>query len=192
VWGAACSSEQEIQRGFLYPSFRIVKDMGVDWGDVPTWVGGFFAAIAAFGAVWTMRAQRQQIDEQRDFLRAQTALLELDHHDRTAAQALRVSIHARPRRWLGDPGWWVWKATVHNASSAPITCVRVRFGEGRPPLKARWVRNAHSSLPRAPVRVDLTQDAVIPEGAWVEYTDREQWLKSALGRVSNVPVTATH
>jgi hypothetical protein len=58
----------------------------------------------------------------------------------------------------------------------------VRFGEGRPPLKARWVRNAHSSLPRAPVRVDLTQDAVIPEGAWVEYTDREQWLKSALER----------
>ncbi|WP_141746959.1 hypothetical protein [Streptomyces agglomeratus] len=103
--------------------------MGIDWGDVPTWLGGTFAAIAAYGAVATMRSQRRQIEEQRQFLRAQTALLSLDHRQRTQAQALKVSLEARTNKDLGKR-WWT--AYVDNWSDAPISDVQLSFGVAAP------------------------------------------------------------
>ncbi|MCX5357182.1 hypothetical protein OG864_00040 [Streptomyces sp. NBC_00124] len=103
--------------------------MEVDWGDVPTWLGGTFAAIAAYGAVATMRSQRLQIEEQRQFLRTQTALLSLDHRERTHAQALKVSLKAR----LHSSGnYWCWLSTVENWSDGPISDVQVSFGTAAP------------------------------------------------------------
>jgi hypothetical protein len=112
--------------------------MGADWGDVPTWLGGIFAAVAALGAVATLRGQRRQIQEQRDFLRAQTALLDLDHQQRVVAQALGVSLDVKKCRgplWemidsLGP--WHHWRVVVRNGSSGPITDVEVLFGANRP------------------------------------------------------------
>ncbi|MGW6356858.1 hypothetical protein ACWFR5_17165 [Streptomyces sp. NPDC055092] len=35
----------------------------IDWGDAPTWFGTGFAALAAGAAMWTLKSQRDQIDE---------------------------------------------------------------------------------------------------------------------------------
>ncbi|MFF5020230.1 hypothetical protein [Streptomyces sp. NPDC001165] len=105
----------------------------VDWGDVPTWLGGVFAAFAAYGAIATMKSQRQQIDEQRQFIRIQTALLELDHRDRTWAQALGVRVSAAEIK-SGRKRWW--RVVVRNRSSGPIFDVDVTFGAERPDTRS--------------------------------------------------------
>lgn len=115
--------------------------MGIDWGDVPTWVAGAFAAVAAIGATATLKSQKQQLEEQRDFLRAQTALLSLDHRDRVWKQALKISCSTKVFWWLsGYKG-----AVVRNGSDAPITDVQVTFGEEAPvSVWSRW--GSHASL----------------------------------------------
>ncbi|MDX2709223.1 hypothetical protein PV350_41245 [Streptomyces sp. PA03-6a] len=114
---------------------------GVDWGDVPTWLGGVFAAGAAVAAFWTLASQRRQISEQQDFIAEQSATMSMERAELAAlaserrwAQARKVrmkpgqgdghdteSIPARlrPDRWMVD---------VENGSHAPIHDVRVRFG----------------------------------------------------------------
>lgn len=92
-----------------------------------------FAAIAAYGAIATMKSQRRQIDEQRQFIRTQTALLELDHRDRTWAQALGIRVTAKVRRYRRQL-WW--SVVVHNTSSAPVFDVDVTFGAELP--AHRW------------------------------------------------------
>lgn len=113
----------------------------VDWGDVPTWLGAIFAASAAGAAVWTLKSQRDQIGEQRDFIAEQSVTLALEREalraaaeDRKWAQArqVRMTFHEAGER-ADSEGNWVegdhWVATVVNTSEAPVHDVDVRFGE---------------------------------------------------------------
>ncbi|MGW9031482.1 hypothetical protein ACWGQ5_47210 [Streptomyces sp. NPDC055722] len=115
---------------------------GINWGDVPTWLGAIFAALAAAAAVWTLKSQRDQIREQRAFIGEQSATMELERaelravaEDRRTAQAKRVRMHHRKAGattdWQGaevpDDHWVV---TVINESDAPVHQAEVRFGTG--------------------------------------------------------------
>lgn len=117
----------------------------IDWGDVPTWLGASFAALAAGAAVWTLKSQRDQIGEQRDFIAEQSATLSLEREalraaaeDRKWAQArqVRMAFHEAGDR-ADSEGNWVegdhWVVTVVNTSEAPVHDVDVRFGEASRP-----------------------------------------------------------
>ncbi|MFD0268594.1 hypothetical protein ACFVGY_18780 [Streptomyces sp. NPDC127106] len=101
----------------------------VDWGDVPTWIGAFFAAGAATAAIWTLASQRAQIGEQRAFIAIQSANLALERaelqstaEERKREQARQVTFRAR----LDDTG--IWRAVFGNESREPVTDVSVRMG----------------------------------------------------------------
>ncbi|MFE9127080.1 hypothetical protein ACFYOF_16945 [Streptomyces sp. NPDC007148] len=113
---------------------------GINWGDVPTWLGAIFAALAAAAAVWTLKSQRDQIREQQRFIGEQQATMDLERtelravaEDRRTAQAKRVRMHHRKAGattdWQGaevpDDHWVV---TVVNESDVPIRQVEVHFG----------------------------------------------------------------
>ncbi|MGA5322438.1 hypothetical protein ACPCIU_18630 [Streptomyces seoulensis] len=112
----------------------------INWGDVPTWLGTVFAAAAAGAAVWTLKSQRDQIQEQRVFIAEQSATMELERaelrsaaEDRRWAQARRVRMHHQPA-WstpdaegnAGPDDHWV--VIASNGSDAPVHQVEVRFG----------------------------------------------------------------
>lgn len=119
----------------------------VDWGDVPTWLGASFAALAAGAAVWTLKSQRDQIGEQRDFIAEQSATLALERQelravaeDRKWAQARHVHLHFHATGSVTDGEGNVvgddqWIATVLNSSDAPVHDVDVRFGEAHLPAE---------------------------------------------------------
>ncbi|WP_406168348.1 hypothetical protein [Streptomyces sp. NBC_00996] len=90
----------------------------INWGDAPTWLGTMFAAAAAGAAVWTLKSQRDQLDEQRVFIGEQSATLALERHellaaarDRREAQARKIQLAAQ------DPEY----VQVINGSDDPIT-----------------------------------------------------------------------
>lgn len=113
----------------------------VNWGDVPTWFGGAFAALAFGAAAWTLKSQRDQISEQRTFIGEQSATLTLEREalraaaeDRKWAQARQLKVLFSEEEYRADSrGQWVegdhWAVTIVNESDAPVHGVEVRFGE---------------------------------------------------------------
>lgn len=113
----------------------------VDWGDVPTWIGGAGALAAGWFAYQTITSQRQQIREQQEFIEDQTRFmddqrqnLELERaelraaaEDRRWAQARRIAVESR-KIPVGTEGAAMWGVEVGNFSDAPIREVQVRFG----------------------------------------------------------------
>lgn len=118
----------------------------LQWGDVPTWVGGTGALAAAWYAYRTITSQRQQIGEQREFIGEQLRFmneqrqnLELERaelhavaEDRRWAQARRVHMHHLMGSTPGPDGVAVedtiWFVVLANKSDAPVHQVDVRFG----------------------------------------------------------------
>ncbi|MGW3913172.1 hypothetical protein ACWEBX_16895 [Streptomyces sp. NPDC005070] len=93
----------------------------INWGDAPTWLGAVFAAAAAAAAVWTLKSQRDQIDEQRTFIAEQSRTLELERQELMAAAQDRREAQARKIHLVAqDPDY----IQVVNGSNDPITEVR--------------------------------------------------------------------
>ncbi|MEV6540869.1 hypothetical protein [Streptomyces sp. NPDC051665] len=137
-------------------------------GDWATWVGSTFAAIAAGATLWTLKSQRDQIDEQREFIAEQSATMELERAelsavaaDRRVAQARRVVMSSGmlASTWVnGVPGPDDrWKAIVDNYSDAPVHNVEVRFGSAYSAAEAhQYLRgNAPAEGERLPLPIDL-------------------------------------
>jgi hypothetical protein len=115
----------------------------VDAGDLATWVGSSFAAIAAGATIWTLKSQRDQIDEQRRFITEQSATLALERaelraaaHDRKIAQARQVEMkveltvqNGALADANGEPIPDTFRIEVRNLSAEPIHEVTVRFGD---------------------------------------------------------------
>lgn len=113
----------------------------VDWGDVPTWFGAGFAALAFGAAAWTLKSQRDQISEQRTFIGEQSATLVLEREALRAAAEDRKWEQARQIEMLSHMGYELtdsegnaveadhWVVTIVNESDAPIHGVEVRFGD---------------------------------------------------------------
>ncbi|MGA5198153.1 hypothetical protein [Streptomyces exfoliatus] len=74
--------------------------MSIDWGDAPTWVAGAFAAATAYYTRGMLKSQRQQIEEQRDFIREQSAHLTLERRALMAQAEERR--YAQARRGLPE------------------------------------------------------------------------------------------
>ncbi|MCG3041560.1 hypothetical protein L7D48_13475 [Streptomyces sp. S1A] len=110
---------------------------GIDWGDAPTWLGAVFAAMAAAAAVWTLKSQRDQIDEQRDFIRQQSENLALeraelravaDDRKREQASQVKIAAHVFRRDENGYDDEMRWYVVVKNESDAPIFSLQVTLG----------------------------------------------------------------
>jgi hypothetical protein len=127
----------------------------LDIGDLATWVGAGFAAIAAGATLWTLKSQRDQIGEQRQFIAEQSATLALERaelravaEDRRWAQARQVAMHRRKAGGSVDDegnvvGYDHWVVTVRNGSDAPVHDINVRFGD------AYLAAEAHELAPSA-------------------------------------------
>ncbi|MFD7403329.1 hypothetical protein ACFV7R_11780 [Streptomyces sp. NPDC059866] len=97
----------------------------IDWGDAPTWAGAVFAATAAAAAIWTLKSQRDQIDEQRRFIEEQSANLQLERAELIAVAQERKEAQARRVRMeLTRP-----YLSVVNGSEGPIRDVVCHFGD---------------------------------------------------------------
>ncbi|RSS57460.1 hypothetical protein [Streptomyces sp. WAC01280] len=135
---------------------------GIDWGNVPTWLGASFAAGAALAAFLTLASQRRQIREQRKFIEEQSATLALERQELLAVARDRTQAQARQVRMLMDlSGRGV---RVTNGSDAPIRDVVVRFGD-RPASIAEEVlwdeRHGEEftrSAPRGDAKIDHPPD----------------------------------
>ncbi|WP_328978012.1 hypothetical protein [Streptomyces canus] len=116
----------------------------MDAGDLATWVGSTFAAIAAGATLWTLKSQRDQIAEQRAFISEQSATLELERAElralaaeRRSRQAKRIAMRPQlggsrgPRNALDIEleGYDRWHVDIANRSDEPIRDVLVRFGD---------------------------------------------------------------
>ena len=114
----------------------------IDWGDAPTWSGAIFAAAAAAGAIWTLKTQRDQIDEQRRFIVQQSENLSLEREqlraiakERRWAQALKVRMKysrlgpASTGQLSDEANEYRWRALLSNTSDKPLHNVTVRFGD---------------------------------------------------------------
>ncbi|MGV9344274.1 hypothetical protein ACWDSD_05580 [Streptomyces spiralis] len=133
----------------------------INWGDVPTWIAGAFAAVAAYYARGTLRSQQEQIKEQREFIAEQAANLRLERQQLQAQLAERRSAQARLVRLnheaagaeLNDETGRLenadhWVVTVRNDSDAPIYDVSATFSGQSP----EWVRT-EDRAGGGPVRV---------------------------------------
>ncbi|MGW1863741.1 hypothetical protein [Streptomyces collinus] len=120
----------------------------INWGDAPTWIAGVFAAFAAYYARGTLKSQREQISEQREFIAEQAANLRLERlelqaqmGERRSAQArlIRLSSTAEGAELDEETGQMVgadhWTVMVFNGSDAPIYDLTMTFA-GEPPV---WV-----------------------------------------------------
>ncbi|MFI1723918.1 hypothetical protein [Streptomyces sp. NPDC020489] len=117
----------------------------MDAGDLATWVGSSFAAVAAGATLLTLKSQRDQIDEQRAFIGEQSATLALERaelralaEDRKWHQARQVSMQSR--RISDGGGGSYWLVLVVNGSDAPIRDLHVRFGDAYLPTETHEVR----------------------------------------------------
>lgn len=109
----------------------------IDWGDAPTWIAAVFAGGAAWFAGMTLRSQRRQIDEQREFIGEQAANLQLeravlraDTDDRKRGQARQVTMQAIVQG-VGDSGEGraeYWQVQIGNRTAEPIHDVSVQCG----------------------------------------------------------------
>lgn len=103
----------------------------MDSGDLATWVGSSLAGVAAAATLWTLKSQRDQIDEQRTFIGEQSANLTLERQALLAAAQERREAQARRIRFEVTPPY----VKVLNRSEDPITEVRCRE-DGQPPVRA--------------------------------------------------------
>ncbi|CAL9597489.1 hypothetical protein AB0P07_11845 [Streptomyces sp. NPDC085944] len=111
----------------------------MDSGDLATWVGSSFAAVAAGATLWTLKSQRDQIGEQRQFIAEQSENLALERAElraaalaRREAQAKQVYMYHRTgnSEWGDDDATSdCWLVSVRNDSDAPVHALDVRFGE---------------------------------------------------------------
>ncbi|MFD3749736.1 hypothetical protein ACFWVT_05625 [Streptomyces cyaneofuscatus] len=128
----------------------------IDWGDAPTWIAAVFAGGAALFAGLTIRSQRQQIAEQRDFIGEQSQNLTLERAELRAsqeqrrwAQAKQVSMTFRTAGQSGvsdynaSVGYDRWSVDVFNGSDEPIRDVMVRFGDTYNAASAHEVEANH-------------------------------------------------
>ncbi|WP_159056554.1 hypothetical protein [Streptomyces yokosukanensis] len=105
----------------------------IDWGDAPTWLGAVFAAAAAGAAVWTLKSQRDQIDEQRDFIAEQRALIAEQSATLILERTALVDAAADRRRGQAEAITWErqgWFLILTNRSRAPITDVHMQHPSG--------------------------------------------------------------
>lgn len=148
--------------------------MGVlDWGDVPTWIGGAGAIAAGWFAFQTITSQRQQIGEQREFIAEQTRFMEEQRRNLQLERA-ELSAAAEERRWAqaklikmvprysrnlrqmardAEPEDQ-WIVGVNNKSDAPVHDVDVLFG-------LRHAETVHV-LANHPDDTDLPQSRPLP------------------------------
>ncbi|MFB6626497.1 hypothetical protein ACFCWD_29015 [Streptomyces sp. NPDC056374] len=115
--------------------------MSIDWGDAPTWIAAVFAGLAAGFTGWTLVSQRQQIDEQRDFIGQQSSNLRLERAELLAAAEDRRMGQARAAHLVfdvvgqGNDGagrpttYDHWRVVFTNGSNEPFRDVMVRFGQ---------------------------------------------------------------
>ncbi|MFI1923436.1 hypothetical protein [Streptomyces sp. NPDC020377] len=115
----------------------------IDWGDVPTWMGALFAALAAGAAVWTLKSQRDQIDEQREFIAKQAEVLNVERDVLILERKERIERQARMIRLGGYRYDGMLSADdqpasviVHNSSDAEIRDIAVCFGHLGPAIEA--------------------------------------------------------
>lgn len=119
----------------------------IDWGDAPTWAGTVFAAAAAAAAIWTLKSQRDQIDEQRDFIAEQRALIADQSATLTLERAALVDAAEDRRRAQAESVTWEengWFEILGNYSNAPITNVRLEHPSE--PLEVGTVFDGNASL----------------------------------------------
>jgi hypothetical protein len=110
----------------------------IDMGNVPAWVGAVFAGAAALGALLTLKSQRTQIGEQREFIRAQSEVLELQRQGLVHAgkqrgwqQAQKVKFEVRTTNLppLGkEDRRERLNVMISNKSGAPVRDVQVVYG----------------------------------------------------------------
>ncbi|MET8098120.1 hypothetical protein ABZV29_16820 [Streptomyces sp. NPDC005236] len=93
----------------------------INWGDAPTWLGAVFAAAAAAAAVWTLKSQRDQIDEQRVFIAEQSATLALERAALLDAAGDRRRAQAETIQWDTTESGMALILTNHGRS--PVTDV---------------------------------------------------------------------
>lgn len=110
----------------------------LQWGDVPTWVGGAGALAAAWYAFQTITSQRQQIGEQQDFIAEQIQFMDeqrqniaLEREALLASAQERREAQARKIRLEVTPPY----VKVVNQSGAPITDVHC-LEDGQQPIRA--------------------------------------------------------
>jgi hypothetical protein len=187
--------------------------MSIDWGDAPTWVAGAFAAAAAYYARGTLKSQRQQIDEQREFIAEQAANLQLERAEygaiaaeRRRAQAALIRMEPNPqthRSGLTDPWTEWWLVKIHNRSSEPVRDVVVRFGENHTALGSfhgndHMCRGAQLGVPlpvlaregAAWFKSASSTDGSMPNALpCVYFTDNEgvRWKLDRYGDLAEVP-----
>ncbi|MGP4090744.1 hypothetical protein [Streptomyces sp. KR55] len=84
----------------------------LDWGDVPTWIGGAGALGAAWFAYQTITSQRQQIGEQREFIAEQSRFM-AEQKQNLELERVELRGRRRPAVGAGPPGpdvsahgWW--------------------------------------------------------------------------------------
>ncbi|MGO4630516.1 hypothetical protein AB4225_06165 [Streptomyces sp. 2RAF24] len=184
---------------------------GIDWGDAPTWLAGGFAAAAAWYTRGMLRSQRQQIDEQRQFIIEQSTNLSLERAELRAQADTRRRAQARVVGMSASftvddesgvmPDHWVVKVT--NDSAEPIHGVTVRFGEAYSATEACEIRRSDGRRLR-PVGVPIgaigpgrtfrfisaRNAAYVSARPRVNFVDGAgvQWELDEHGRLSEVPV----
>jgi hypothetical protein len=121
----------------------------MDAGDLATWVGSGFAALAAGATLWTLKSQREQIAEQRGFIAKQSdliteqaanLLLEREElraalADRRISQAQMVTMDVSESVGTtatadrnGEPIDNIFVVKMHNGSAEPLHGVTAHFG----------------------------------------------------------------
>ncbi|MFJ7067506.1 hypothetical protein [Streptomyces sp. NPDC101115] len=136
----------------------------IDWGDFPTWMAGIFAGIAAIAAGWTLKSQRDQIREQREFIGEQQTnlhiereILRADADERRRGQARQVEMGPLILQDVGPGGaeGQHWRVTAVNRSAEPIHEVSVHCGADIRATSARLSGGANQgSQPRtAPIEI---------------------------------------
>ncbi|MFF2235794.1 hypothetical protein [Streptomyces anulatus] len=148
----------------------------IDWGDAPTWIAAVFAGGAALFAGLTIKSQRQQIAEQRDFIGEQSRnlwlereALEAGQQERRQAQAKLVRV-GRTTQHMG---------VVENGSDSPITNVSLRAGD-TPAVNAGVYMRGNTQAPDGE-RTDLPF-ALIGAGRGATFSFGDIWREIAQNR----------
>jgi hypothetical protein len=158
----------------------------VDWGDVPTWVGGAGALAAGWFAYQTIKSQREQIGEQRDFIREQSSFMD---EQRQNLELERAELHAaaEERRWAqarkvkmesrqiptSTGGIAQWAVEVRNDSDATIREVQVRFGTDYVAHEVYVALGSHA------LGLRLSSPALVGAGKAVEFRS-PSWQESTV------------
>ncbi|MGW0795170.1 hypothetical protein [Streptomyces sp. NPDC002692] len=184
----------------------------MDSGDLATWVGSSFAAIAAGATLLTLKSQRDQIGEQRQFIGEQSATMALERaelaaaaEDRRRAQARQVRMTQTLEEGTDVTDGVHWDVIVHNGSDAPVHDLMVRFGSAYTAdsvheLHSRGVRGERWIVPLPLLGSD--RRAWFTSQAWsrttahnnrptLEFTDDNglRWTLDSYGKPAEAPPT---